>query len=423
MKQEIRINDVLCVKDKIPNIPNSPIRGVIEINRRNKITGETEFVYKGENVITISGYQYILEKIFDLYLDSKHNNGYEKLDKDTNLVIPDLNDNLGIGQPSNDYTSMVTNIAENHFIQGFMVGNGGAGEDSITSKNTNYSFINLRNPIPFQQSQGSLIGDKMGKYVGVMNVSGIKEYFIKKFDETPHIYHSWWSDGQAWDTVKPVSPQALGPDAQQAVTTRIETYAECILSIDDTDFKSYFEHAGQTNTAMINELGLVAFDTKNGGHSEIEELYKTKIHTLLYILFDNQNDPVTKDALADTLRSYATDIRDALIGKGSSHIASFVTTMNDLSNDTEIDVTDPDTLQTYRDSLCDTNNIGVEALYNQRNKLQYVTDHFMEYVNDEISFDTEDEAQRIRLITYYTFNSIPIEQNWELLINYRLYAN
>ena len=129
------------------------------------------------------------------------------------------------------------------------------------------------------------------------------------------------------------------------------------------------------------------------------------------------------NALADTLRSYATDIKDALIGKGSSHIASFVTTMNDLSNDTEIDVTNPDTLQTYRDSLCDTNNIGVEALYNQRNKLQYVTDHFMEYVNDEISFDTEDEAQRIRLITYYTFNSIPIEQNWELLINYRLYAN
>ena len=427
MKQKININDSLLINDKIHN---APLKGVIEINRRNKITGETEFVYKGENVITISGYQYILEKIFDLYMDSKHKNGYERLDRDTNLVISDLNDKMGIGTPSNNYDAMNTNIAENHFIQGFMVGSGPGSEDTITAKNTNYSFVNLRNPIPFQQSQTMLTGDQAGKYVGVMNVSGIKGYFIKKFDKTPHIYHSWWSNGQAWDKVTPVSPDALGPSAQQVLSDRIETYVECELSIDDTDFKAYFEHAGNTQTAFINELGLVAFDIKSGDHSELESLYKTKIDPLLYMLFDKKPDPDNLAGIVQSIKDNAAMIYEDLSTRsiliGASHLTAFMTTMNNLSV-AEIDTSSLDAIQTglqpFRNDLCDANNIGVEALYNQNDELQYVTNNFMTYVNSEVSFTTEDEAERIRLITYYTFNSIPIEQNFELLINYRLYAN
>ena len=37
-----------------------------------------------------------------------------------------------------------------------MPSNGGSGEDSITTKNTDYSFISLRNPIPFQQTQAQV---------------------------------------------------------------------------------------------------------------------------------------------------------------------------------------------------------------------------------------------------------------------------
>ena len=37
--------------------------------------------------------------------------------------------------------------------------------------------------------------------------------------------------------------------------------------------------------------------------------------------------------------------------------------------------------------------------------------------------DDMEDGQRIKLITYYTFKSIPIEENWETLINYRIYAN
>ena len=69
-------------------------------------------------------------------------------------------------------------------------------------------------------------------------------------------------------------------------------------------------------------------------------------------------------------------------------------------------------------------NIGVEAFYNQNGTFIYTTDKFLDYLSDS-SFGsmTTDEAQRIKLITYYTFNSIPLQANWKVLINYRIYAN
>ena len=88
-----------------------------------------------------------------------------------------------------------------------------------------------------------------------------------------------------------------------------------------------------------------------------------------------------------------------------------------------LDVSDQSTLTDIRNSLSSPDNIGVEALYNQNNDLMYVTDNFMTYIDSDVEFTTEDEAERIRLITYYTFNAIPVERNWELLINYRIYAN
>ena len=80
--------------------------------------------------------------------------------------------------------------------------------------------------------------------------------------------------------------------------------------------------------------------------------------------------------------------------------------------------------QTFQDALDDTDNIGVEAFYNQSGSFIYATDKFLEYLSDvEFKGLTTDEAQRIKLITYYTFNSIPLNPNWKILIQYRIYAN
>ena len=69
-------------------------------------------------------------------------------------------------------------------------------------------------------------------------------------------------------------------------------------------------------------------------------------------------------------------------------------------------------------------NIHVTAYYNQNQEYVYEVDEFMtdvdlvEYTDDEI-----EEAQRIKLITYYTFKAIPIQSNTRWVIDYRIYAN
>lgn len=406
--------------------------GEISIYRRNKNTGEKILHEHSKNVISISGYQWILMKMFNLYLDSPHNNSDdEDMGKDSTIIIPDMNNDeqMAIGISPTNYEEMVGNISANHFIQGFMVGNGGAAEDAITAKNTNYSFIKLRNAIPFREttSLDSLDPTEANKYLGIYrpsaNSGGVKAYYIKKFDETPHIYHSWWRDGQKWDYVDPVTPDDLGPSATngQGKTNRIETYAECHLSLDENDCVAYFNHDGNTNTAMINELGLVAFDTIPGLLSTVEALYATYVKKLIALIYSN----TTYDTdTINRIKAIASDIISILDGSigvtEESHINEFKTTLNTIIDSSEIDFT------LIKEELDSETNIEVYALYHDE---QFVseTDHFKEYADIAASSVTgkaiTDEAQRIKTITYYTFNSLPIQSDWEILIYYRIYAN
>lgn len=422
------IAEFLSVKDKALQ-HDGTLHGHVTIHRRNKETGETKFWYEGDNVISISGMQTIMMKIFNLHLDSYHSGGQssesytENRGRDTNLVIPDINESRKIGVNPEDYTTMDEDITSNYFIQGFMVGHGGSGEDTITTKNTNYSYVNLREPIPFQQTSTTLSNVDAGKYCGLYQQAGssVKSYYIKKFEELPHIYHSWWVDGQRWDYVDPVTPQDLGPDAQngEPKTNRIETYCQCKLSIDASDCKDYFEGAGNTSTAQINELGLVAFDSTGGTYDEMTTLYRKTITELLNLTFDN-NRPANAGEL---LLEYATTIMETIENCYSDsygipdveNLQNFYNTMN-LFIASEIDYTE------IQQQLSGDDNIAVLAYYDQNGNYKYETDKFMTYLNQSQQL-TNGEAQRIKLITYYTFNSIPLEENWEILIDYRLYAN
>lgn len=407
------------------------LAGVIEISQRNKITGEVREVHRGKNIISISGMQWILMKMFGLYLDAPHAVPYEKLDQDANLVIPELNQSSsnGIGVKPTDYSTMNEPISSKHIIQGFMVGNGGSGEDQMTTKNTNYSFVSLRNPIPFQQSPTQLDASIAGKYLGIFNKTdpntSAKSYYIKKFDETPHIYHSWWKDGQRWDYVDPVTQDDLGPNASNGAgkTNRIETYAECKLSLSEDDCMAFFAHDGNTQTPVINELGLVAFDTTaDGDRSILEELYVSHIKPFLNIVFDNNRRSESEVAYMKTLASeIATVLREIAIDKyhlDTSEDRTIINFIETLETVEDAEITD------IQDALSDADNIQVESLYNRRGEYQYETDQYLNALTNPL-FDsaTTNEAQRIKLITYYTFKPIVIEENWETLINYRIYAN
>lgn len=369
--------------------------------------------------------------MFGLYLDSNHGDKYADKSQDTTLVIPDLNSdtklNIGIAEEGKDsYEPMESDISERHFVQGFLIGNGGAGEDAVTTKNTDYSFINLRNPIPFQQTQTSSLDPSIaGQYLGVYRQgsgSTVKSYYIKKFDERPHIYHNWWRDGQKWDYLDPVQPGDLGPDAQNGVgkTNRIETYAQVEMSIDvkNGDCLEYFNRVGNGQTAMINELGLVAFDTKQGQRSIVEALYKRAITKFIKLIFDNDRGDVDDEVVS--LASDIATILEPIKGLNQSNINNFIDLTEALSTATSGSI-DYSSLQT---ALSEDTNIGVSAFYNQNGSFIYATDKFLEYLSaDEFRDLSTDEAQRIKLVTYYTFNSIPLQTNWKILINYRIYAN
>ena len=445
MEKSVEMNDSLSFKD---GHEKHGLRGHVQIWRENMETGEKSLWQESDNIIPISGYQWILMKMFGLYLDSKHDpsdvSRYEVLSKDSTIAIPDLNarSSLPIGKQVSTYTKMEGDIAANHICQGFMVGNRGAAEDSITTKNTDYSFVALRNPIPFQQiNESSLDPSIAGKYLGLAHISSTssndgfsKSYYIKKFDERPHIYHSWWRENQKWDYVDPVSVTDLGPKSTTAnKTNRIETYVECKLSLSDDDCFEYFQHAGMNETPAINELGLVAFDTEAGARSEIEALYNSDIKQLLSLLYDNKRD--TNDiphliSLANSVFDALTNIKvgtetKSITSFGNTNINAFMATLEKLIGETVKHITEDSTvLPTYQNAFAESTNIGVEALYNQKGDFIYETDGFIAALETS-SFDSlgTDEAQRIKLITYYTFNSIPLQKNWRTLINYRIYAN
>lgn len=440
----MEIKDYLSFKDAHEK---HGLRGHVQVFRQNMETGETSLWDEGDNIIPISGYQWILMKMFGLYLDSKHNPSnatmYEVLDKDSTVVIPDLNGraNLSIGKPINAYTKMDGDIASNHICQGFMVGNGGGAEDGITTKNTDYSFVALRNPIPFQQTNTELDPSVAGQYLGVLNVTGSSEanpfsksYYIKKFDERPHIYHSWWRENQKWDYVDPVTTADLGPNSQASPkTNRIESYIECKLSLSDDDCFSYFSHQGQNSTPAINELGLVAFDADAGARSGLENCYHNEIQSLIGFIFDNNRPP---EVLPEIVRLTAsildtlTHIQDngetrSIVDYNQPNMTAFFDTLSLLSAETVESLTnDPSILVHIQDELSKTTNIEVKAYYDQRQNYIYEEDKFLEYLS-AANFNqlSTDEAQRIKLVTYYTFNSIPLQKNWRTLINYRIYAN
>lgn len=427
----ILFEDSMSVGDE-----HSGLVGEISIYRKNKNTGETVLHTKSKNVISISGYQWILMKMFGLYLDSYHGEGTDADDmgQDSTIIIPDLNndDQMAIGTAPDEYQLMETNISDRHFVQGFMIGNGGAAEDAITAKNTNYSFTKLRNAIPFREttSMNELTAVEANKYLGIYRPSAtstgnVKAYYIKKFDETPHIYHSWWKDGERWDYVDPVTQNDLGPNATATGNSnRIETYAECHLSLDENDCLAYFNAEGNSSSAVVNELGLVAFDTIPGVISILERLYTTHVKKLLKLVFGSTE--YTED-ITEKIQGISSDIMEVFSNElgdpiAQTNIKNFNTTLDKIVN--PVSTIDWDTI---KDELRDVDNIEVHDEYDNNHNFLRTTDRYIEYADDAAYLVPDkkitDEAQRIKLITYYTFNSLPIQTDWDILIYYRIYAN
>lgn len=421
------IKDNLSLKDSDHKLG---LRGHVKIELEDRDTKEKTLWYEADNIIPISGMQWVLMKMFGLHLDSVHDpsSSYERDDIDTSTVIPDLNNSnqLSLGVAPENYSKMVGDISADHFIQGFMVGFGAAGEDSISTKNTDYCYIKLKSPIPFQDTSEELDPSLAGKYLGVdRSFAASRKYMIKKFDERAHIYHNWWKDGQKWDAIDPITQNDLGPGAASTPkTNRIETYAEVTMSIDTKNGDCIGFFVNNNVSPVINELGLVAFDTAPGSRSIVETLYNNQIKQFLNVLFSATSaSSVVDQELIDLATEISTVLTETTKPCGETHIDAF----NSVVDNVKTWIPGEVTYEMYgeiKDALCSASNIEVTAMYNQTHQFVYETDKFLLYLADPKFNDlTVDEAQRIKLITYYTFKSIPLQSNWKILISYRIYAN
>lgn len=279
MSRKIIFRDKLKSHDKSLNKSLGGLKGEIIFGKGRKqvsvynssgiIVGyKSEFeevMDRDENIIPIGGYQYVFNKLFNIGLD-----------QETTLRVGDLNDEaplMKIGVPRAEYKSihynaeMSTgvaglnpmsgiNISGNHFIFGFMIGDGASKEDNVTAIAPNYKDRVLFRPIPFRMSNDNF---KMpdakyyGKAISAPNNNGerITSYYIKRFDDPkPHIIHSYVSDN-------PNELQIVDDTVFFSTSsTPIESYVEINFSLSQYDCRNYF--TSTDSTPRISEIGLVA---------------------------------------------------------------------------------------------------------------------------------------------------------------------
>lgn len=225
-----------------------------------------EVIDKQSNIVTIGGYQFAFDKMFNIGID-----------QETTLRVGNLNDEapmMKIGVQRSEYNSIYydaetsisqsgivtnsgVNIPATHAIFGFMMGDGGCKEDNITPIAPNYKDRSLFRAIPFRMSNdGAAMAE--GKYYGkastYQNISGsdaITSYYVKKFDDpAPHIVHAWVTDNE--DELDIVDDSVFASTS----STAIESYIEMSISVDANDGRGF--STSVESSARVNEFGLVA---------------------------------------------------------------------------------------------------------------------------------------------------------------------
>jgi hypothetical protein len=271
----VNINDRFHVNDNVGGL-----RGEVLIGR-NRIIEEYinpygqkayrsklgEVLFREKNIVPIGGYQYVFNKLFNIALDTE-----------TTLRVGDLNDDAPLSKIGTDPGMMkylydkvqefvpgenpgdidrvpgvdgVVNIPATHFVQGFMIGDGGALEDNISARSTDYKRRTLFHAVPFRMSTDGFARVGIPYWGRFVDMNKVTSYYIKGFSApAPHIVHSWVSD---------IADQFEVVDETVFVSTStysIESYIEIAITIDEYDSRGYFSTVNAT--PRINELGLVA---------------------------------------------------------------------------------------------------------------------------------------------------------------------
>jgi hypothetical protein len=150
-------------------------------------------------------------------------------------------------------------------------------------------------------------------------------------------------------------------------------------------------------------------------------VYNLYIKPILGIVFNDARTASDEEMLTTLATHAVSEMSSIMAAHYQSNIDACYTTLQTIASSATVD------FSAIQNQLKLDTNIGVVPYYTNTDGVYtyaYETDSFIDYLSDDVfDDDTEIEAQRIKLVTYYTFKSIPIEENWETLIDYRIYAN
>lgn len=235
-----------------------------------------EVLYDNSNIVTIGGYQFAFDKMFNIGLD-----------QETTLRVGDLNDEapqMKIGVQRSQYKSNLytgetgntvqlnngINISAMNYIFGFMIGDGGAREDGATAIAPDYKNRGLFHAVPFRMSNDGHSVEPNKYYgktttaAGATGLDPITSYYVKKFDNpAPHIVHCWIADSD--------EEMQIVDDSVFASTSSvpIESYVEMNISVSQFDGRGYF--TSTNSTPRINEFALVSgwFNRERGDYEAL----------------------------------------------------------------------------------------------------------------------------------------------------------
>lgn len=197
--------------------------------------GEPLFT-KRHNLIVLGGSLFVLEKLFGV--------------KPNSLTVDYLNTFMNIGTSGPAITTQ-SNLSNR--INLFNVGIGGCGaayDDVLTAKQQMRVVPNM---IPFRLTDVPLTGEQKAKYwFCQQQPNGKYAYYLKKFDSNPTVKVLWKDAQKEDDDGTPVTSGVHDSSRNE----QIQSFVECLLSIDKTDLREYFEVYGGIEKARFNSMGL-----------------------------------------------------------------------------------------------------------------------------------------------------------------------
>ena len=288
-------DDVMYDKNGIPFFGKKIPTGKNKLGETIFRTERTKPIFSEENMVTLGGCQYAMEKLFGVkndYIDvptmySKHGIGYED-------STP----------PSGDgYTYTTPDGAKNtiyrygHFVQLFGVGITGTAENDITvhpvdyrendidiSKVTTDGLTLEGKMVPFRYTAEDLSSIDRRKYFGKKSdETGVISYYLKRFENPPSIKHIW-KTGDDYEAEIMVSSQEIWEDTVHH--NAVESFTDVVLKITKKDVKEWFTYLEQEDRSRINTIALFTgeyVDPPAGSTSDVGDYRDVRLFSKLNI--------------------------------------------------------------------------------------------------------------------------------------------